>query len=156
TELIEINDLIAENLRGIGMNVEVVAASYTDILSRHSARPQQFEDVGPAPLFHGVNYQTWPDILGGIKRYMTSDPAGLLTYHDLDRGDGLFDELSAIVDPAERDRRLRQLNREMYEEYWAIPIVWRHEVYGLRADLTGWAPTDGTASDLRLETVRAS
>ncbi|MDA1257356.1 MAG: ABC transporter substrate-binding protein, partial [Chloroflexi bacterium] len=83
TELIEINDLIAENLRGIGMNVEVMAASYTDILSRHSARPQQFEDVGPAPLFHGVNYQTWPDILGGIKRYMTSDPAALLTYHDL-------------------------------------------------------------------------
>ena len=155
TELIQINELIAEDLRGVGMNIEIVAAGYTDILARHSPRPQQFDDVAPAPLFHGVNYQTWPDILGGIKRYMTSDPAGLLTYQDLERGDRLYAELSAIVDPAERDVRLRQLNREMYEEYWAIPVVWRHEVYGLRADLVGWAPTNGTASDLRLETIRA-
>ena len=156
TELIQINEMIAEDLRNIGMNVEIVAAGYTDILARHSTRPQQFDDVAPAPLFHGVNYQTWPDILGGIKRYMTSDPAGLLTYQDLERGDRLYAELSAIVDPAERDERLRQLNREMYEEYWAIPVVWRHEVYGLRPDLTGWAPTDGTASDLRLETIRGA
>jgi len=108
----------------------------------------------PAPLFHGVNYQTWPDILGGIKRYLSSDPAALLTYHDLERGDQLFEELSSIVDPVERGIRLRQLNREMYNEYWAIPVVWRHEVYGVRPNLNGWAPTDGTASDLRLETVR--
>ncbi|HCV27935.1 MAG TPA: hypothetical protein DGB32_06380 [Dehalococcoidia bacterium] len=154
TELIQINEMIAEDLRDIGINVEVRAAGYTDILARHSPRPQQFDDVAPAPLFHGVNYQTWPDILGGIKRYLTTDPAALLTYHDLERGDRLFDELSAIVDPVERDERLRQLNREMYEEYWAIPVVWRHEVYGLRSDLSGWAPTNGTASDLRLETVQ--
>lgn len=154
TELIQINEMIAENLRDIGINVEIRPASYTEILARHSSRPQQFDDVAPAPLFHGVNYQTWPDILGGIKRYLTSDSAALLTYHDLERGDQLFDELSKIVDPVERDARLRQLNREMYEEYWAIPIVWRHEVYGLRSDLSGWAPTNGTASDLRLETVR--
>jgi peptide/nickel transport system substrate-binding protein len=154
TELIQINEMIADNLREIGMNVEVRSASYPDILARHSPRPQQFDDVMPAPLFHGVNYQTWPDILGGIKRYLTSDPAALLTYHDLERGDRLFEELSAIVDPVERDERLRKLNREMYEEYWAIPVVWRHEVYGLRSDLSGWAPTNGTASDLRLETVQ--
>jgi peptide/nickel transport system substrate-binding protein len=154
TELIEINEMIAENLRDIGMNVEVRTSGYPEILARHSTRPQQFEDVMPAPLFHGVNYQTWPDILGGIKRYLSSDSTALLTYHDLERGDQLFDELSAIVDPVKRDARLRQLNREMYEEYWAIPVVWRHEVYGLRSDLSGWAPTDGTASDLRLETVR--
>ncbi len=154
TELIEINEMIAENLRDIGMNVEVRSSGYTDILARHSPRPQQFEDVMPAPLFHGVNYQTWPDILGGIKRYLSSDPAALLTYHDLERGDQLFEELSSIVDPVERGIRLRQLNREMYNEYWAIPVVWRHEVYGVRPNLSGWAPTDGTASDLRLETVR--
>lgn len=154
TELIQINEMIAENLRDIGMIVDILPGTYTDILPRVSPRPQQFGDVGPAPLFHGVNYQTWPDVLGGIKRYLTSDPAGLLTYQDLDRGDRLFAELSAIVDPAERDVRLRELNREMYEEYWAIPVVWRHEVYGLRSDLSGWAPTDGTASDLRLETIR--
>lgn len=154
TELIEINEMIADNLRDIGVSVDVRLSGYTDILARHSPRPQQFDDVMPAPLFHGVNYQTWPDILGGIKRYLTSDPAALLTYHDLERGDQLFEELSAIVDPAERDERLRELNREMYEEYWAIPVVWRHEVYGLRSDLSGWSPTNGTASDLRLETVK--
>ena len=154
TELIEINEMIAENLRAIGMNVEVLTSGYPEILARHSPRPQQFDDVAPAPLFHGVNYQTWPDILGGIKRYLTSDRAALLTYHDLERGDRLFEELSAIVDPVERDERLRDLNREMYNEYWAIPVVWRHEVYGLRSDLGGWTPTNGTASDLRLETVR--
>jgi peptide/nickel transport system substrate-binding protein len=154
TELIQINEMIADNLSDIGINVDILSSGYTDILSRHSPRPQQFDDVMPAPLFHGVNYQTWPDILGGIKRYLTSDDSALLTYHDLGRGDRLFEELSAIVDPVERDTRLRELNREMYEEYWAIPVVWRHEVYGMRSDLNGWAPTNGTASDLRLETVR--
>ena len=156
TELIEINEMIADNLRDIGVNVDVLSSGYTDILGRHSPRPQQFDDVMPAPLFHGVNYQTWPDILGGIKRYLTSDPSALLTYHDLQRGDQLFAELSVIVDPVEREERLLQLNREMYEEYWAIPVVWRHEVYGLRSDLIGWAPTNGTASDLRLETVKGA
>ena len=77
-----------------------------------------------------------------------------MAYHDLEKGDRIYDEVSALVEPATRDQRLRELNRELYEEYWAIPIVWRHEVYGLSPKVEGWEPTDGTSSDLRLETLR--
>ncbi|MEE8363774.1 MAG: ABC transporter substrate-binding protein [Dehalococcoidia bacterium] len=156
TELLQVNEMIAEDLREVGMTVEVLRADYPELLARHAQRPQDFDDVMPAPLFHGVNYQTWPDVISGIKRYTTSGPQSLLTYHDPERGDRLYAELSAIVDPDARAVRLKQLNREMYDEYWAIPIVWRNEVHGLRPGLSGWAPTDGTAFDLHLETIRPS
>ena len=54
----------------------------------------------------------------------------------------------------EREGLLKELNRRLYEEYWAAPIVWRHDVWALRPGLAGWEPTDGTSSDLHLETIR--
>ena len=85
---------------------------------------------------------------------MTSSPDGVMSYHDLDAGDRIYAELLTLADPEEREQRLKELNRELYDQYWAADIVWRHDVFGISSQIDGWKPTDGTSSDLHLETVR--
>jgi peptide/nickel transport system substrate-binding protein len=154
TEMIHLNGLIAEDWRKIGINVHIIPSEYQLVKVRYHSQPQVFDDVAPAPIFHGVDYQTMPSVLGLIKRYMGSD--GVLAYHDPSKGDRIFEELSLISNPDVRKNRLQEINRMLFDEYWGIPIVWRHEVYGLSPKLTGWQPTDGTSSDLHFETVRLS
>ena len=154
TEMLQLNGLIAEDWRKIGVNVRIIPSEYQLVKVRYHSRPQVFEDVAPAPVFHGVDYQTMPSVLGLIKRYMGSD--GVLAYHDPMKGDRIFEEVSLISDPDVRKRRLQEINRMLFDEYWGIPILWRHEVYGLSPKLTGWQPTDGTSSDLHFETLRLS
>jgi peptide/nickel transport system substrate-binding protein len=154
TEMLQLNGLIAEDWRKIGANVRIIPSEYQLVKVRYHSRPQVFEDVAPAPVFHGVDYQTMPSALGLIKRYLGSD--GVLAYHDPGKGDRMFEEVSLLSDPDARKRRLQEINRMLFDEYWAIPILWRHEVYGLSPKLTGWQPTDGTSSDLHFETLRLS
>ncbi len=154
TEMLQLNGLIAEDWRKIGVNVRIIPSEYPLVKVRYHSRPQVFEDVAPAPVFHGVDYQTMPSVLGLIKRYIGSD--GVLAYHDPGKGDRIFQEVSLISDPDLRERRLQEINHMLFDEYWAIPILWRHEVYGLSPKLTGWQPTDGTSSDLHFETLRLS
>jgi len=154
TEMIQLNGLIAEDWRKIGVDVRIIPSEYQLVKVRYHSMPQEFEDVAPAPIFHGVDYQTMPSVLGLIKRYMGSD--GVLAYHDPSKGDSILEELSLISDPDVRKNRLQEINRMLFDEYWGIPILWRHEVYGLSPNLTDWQPTDGTSSDLHFETVRLS
>ena len=152
--MIQLNGLIAEDWRKIGVDVRIIPSEYQLVKARYHSQPQVFEDVAPAPIFHGVDYQTMPSALGLIKRYMGSD--GVLAYHDPSKGDRIFEELSSIADPDVRKSRLQEINRMLFDEYWGIPILWRHEVYGLSPNLSGWQPTDGTSSDLHFETLSPS
>ena len=154
TEMIQLNGLIAEDWRKIGIDVRIIPSEYQLVKVRYHSKPQVFEDVAPAPIFHGVDYQIMPSALGLIKRYMGSD--GVLAYHDPGKGDRILEELSSIADPDARKSRLQEINRMLFDEYWGIPILWRHEVYGLSPNLSGWQPTDGTSSDLHFETLRSS
>ena len=74
---------------------------------------------------------------------------GLLTYYNPAGGDMIYQRLITIADPAEREEQMLLLNRETYEQYWALPIVWRHQPYALSPGLTGWQPTNGTTNSLR-------
>ena len=152
TGMPKMNDLIVEDWRGIGLNVNLIATDWGRVRPRLMERPQQLDDFGLAPVLHGA-FPNRPDVVTSIERYMGSYPGGMLAYHDLEKGDRLYAELSAISDDNVRANRLRELGKELYEEYWAVPIVWRHDVYGLNPDLANWAPTHGTSYDLRLETV---
>ena len=153
TEMFRINELIAEDWRQVGLDVRIIRTEFPQVLARYLTKPQRFEDVAPAPVFHGA-FPTRPDVVSSIRRYMTSAQAGVMAYPDPQKGDRVYAEISALADPEARDRRLRELNRELYGEYWAADIVWRHDVYGLSPKIEGWQPTDGTSFDLHLETVR--
>lgn len=149
-----VNQIIVQGWRDIGINAEIVPTAYGPVKARFLQRPQQFEDVFPAPVFQGGHTNTPGGILNAFERYLSSSPRSLLAYFDLERGDKLLADLTSMTDLEARRQLLKQLNRELYDEYWAAPLVWRHEVYALREGLTGWQPTDGTSTDLHFETVR--
>ena len=153
TEMLDVNEMLVEDWREIGVNVELVNTEFPQMLARWVARPQEFDDLAPAPLIHGAFPHT-SRFNTTVKDYMASGRGGRLAYPELERGDALYQELSGIVDPVEREERLRLLNREAYEEYWAVPVIWRHQPYAFSSNLTGWQPINGTENNLRLETVR--
>ena len=153
TEMLDMNQMLAEDWREIGLNVEVLNTEWPPIRAMALARPQEFDDLAPAPLLHGAfPYNSRFNTI--VRRYMSSMEGGLLTYHNPAGGDMIYQRLSTIADPAEREEQMLLLNRETYEEYWALPIVWRHQPYALNPRLAGWQPTNGTTYSLRLETVR--
>ena len=155
TEMPQMNEMIAEQWRDIGLNVRVIPTDFPQVLARYASRPQTFDGDSPAPLFHGA-LPGQPNVVSSVRRYMTSSEDGVMSYHDLEAGDRIYAELLALADPVEREQRLKDLNRELYEQYWAADIVWRHDVFGLSPAIEDWEPTDGTSSDLHFETVMPS
>ena len=70
-------------------------------------------------------------------------------------GDGcILYQLEVTANDDDRALVLQALNRKAYGEYWAIPILWRHDTYAMNPALAGWQPTNGTSSDLHFETIR--
>jgi peptide/nickel transport system substrate-binding protein len=144
---------LAKDWRAIGLNVQIVSTDYPDVMSRFVPRPQNFVDIAPAPIFHGA-YENWHGTGESIYQYMTSATGTMMSYYDLESGDRLYQEIFSIADPQERDQRIREALHDMAEEYWVIPLAWRHDTYAVSSNVTGWQPTDGTSYDLRLETLR--
>jgi hypothetical protein len=94
--------------------------------------------------------------LNNMRTFMLSHEAGGATsvYWNPERAERLFTEASAIIDTEARDRRLREINRELYEEYWAMPIVIRHTPFAAGARVTDWQPSNGSPTALAFETLR--
>ena len=155
TEVPLVNNMVAEDWRQIGVDVEIVEYSnYGPVKIMYTARPQRFDDLAPAPVFSGGHVDRPGGIVNSLHRYLAGSDLGLLSYHDLDTGQRIYYELVAMQKGERREQRLVELNRQLYEEYWAIPLMWRHDVWALRSGLSEWSPTNGTLSDLHFETVR--
>lgn len=155
TQMPRMNELVAEYWRRIGLNVTIMQTEWPLLQSRLDARPQQLDDAGVAPMFQGAAPSGRPGgVVAEIRRYLVGERGSLLTYFNPEAGSRLFAELGSVLDEEERTRRLVELNRQMFDEYWSIPVAWHHDTYAVSADLTGWTPTDGTSSDLHFETVR--
>ena len=73
---------------------------------------------------------------------------------DPDKGVRYYAELNAIVDPVLFDKRAREMNRELYNECWAIPLVERAFPLALSPRIGDWQPTPGTMIDLAFDTLR--
>jgi hypothetical protein len=54
----------------------------------------------------------------------------------------------------ELDRKLRDLNRELYNDYWADAIVFRHLVFGVTSKVCGWTTPDGMDVPTTYSTLR--
>ncbi len=154
SEMPLINEMVAEQWSAVGINVEVISTEWPSVQPRSLARPQEFEEFAPAPVLHGAAPTRPGGDINGIRRYMSGADGAMLTYFAPNAGDGILAQVASITDDAERALILQALNRKTYGEYWAIPILWRHNIYAISPGLSGWQPTDGTASDLRFETLR--
>jgi peptide/nickel transport system substrate-binding protein len=148
----EVNEIIAGYWRAVGVNVTLIPIDFGSFVPKYVSDPQQFEP----PIEVGVMSPiARPSTLGNLRTFMISHGAGgrIWTYWNTDWLDGVYQEIAAIVDGEERAKRLRELNRKVYEEYWAIPIALRHFPWATR-NVAGWEPTDGSPLVMQFETLR--
>ena len=153
-EMPRINDMIADYWRDAGVNAEVIATEWPAVQPLFMADPQQFDAYAPAPVLHGAAPSRPGGDVNGIRRYLSGGEGAMLTYFAPNVGDGILEQVSLTAGDADRAIALKALNRKTYGEYWAIPIMWRHDTYAVNPALTGWQPTNGTSSDLHFETLR--
>jgi len=154
SELPPINEMIVEDWQAIGINVELEATEWSAVQPLFQPRPQLFDDYAPAPVIHGAAPARPGGDINAVRRYLGGGEGAMLTYFAPNVGDGILKQLQATVNDEDRALVLQALNRRTYGEYWAIPILWRHDTYAINPALIGWQPTNGTSSDLHFETIR--
>ena len=154
----QVNERIVSDWQKNGINANLVPSNYGEVKTRYfNQESENFEDLKPAPIFHGGHISKPGGIMNSLRRYITSlDQGGLQSYHSPQIGTNVYDDLHKFDNLDDRTKRLEEINRELYEEYWAVPIVWRHEVWGISTDVVTWNPANGTTSDLRFDTVISS
>ena len=154
SELPSINEMIAEDWQAVGINVQIEATEWPAVQPLFQPRPQLFGDYAPAPVIHGAAPARPGGDMNAVRRYLGGSESAMLTYFAPNVGDGILQQLQATTDDDDRALVLQALNRRTYGEFWAIPILWRHDTYALNPALIGWQPTNGTSSDLHFETIR--
>ena len=154
SEMPRINEMVAEQWRAVGINAEVISTEWPAVQPRALARPQEFAEFAPAPVLHGAAPARPGGDINDIRRYISGAEGAMLTYFAPKVGDAMLAQVAAVSDDAARALTLQALNRKTYAEYWAIPVLWRHNTYAISPDLSDWQPTDGTPSDLHFETLR--
>lgn len=151
-----VNEAIASYWRKVGLNVRLETVDFAAFSPRYTRSPQTWEPAGA----HVAALMPWarPSLINNIRPFMLSqkDGGAHQAYWDLDKIRKLYREVSSIVDPKRRDARLREINRELYEENWAIPIAIRNLPFAAGPRVAGWRPTDGTPTDLKYETLEPS
>jgi peptide/nickel transport system substrate-binding protein len=152
-EQIQVNDVIADYWRKVGVNVKTTPADFTAWQARYRAEPQNFP--GPADVAV-VSPGPRPSLVGNIQTYMLgkSDGGTIVAYPDLAKAKTIYSKVVNTFDAAERSRLLQQYNRDLYNDYWAMPIVWRNGTFGLSNKVRSWDPTAGTDLHFAFETLR--
>lgn len=147
----EVNEIIAGYWRAIGMNVTIVPIDFGSFVPKYVSDPQKFDPVLEVAVMSPI---ARPSALGNIRTFMISHAAGgrIWAYWDPATLDKTFADLSGTVDPAAREAALRELNRKLYDEYWAVPIALRHFPWATR-DIAKWEPTAGTPLIMNFETL---
>ena len=153
SEMPRINEMIAAYWQEVGVNAQLIPTEWPAVQALFTASPQRFGEYAPAPVLHGAAPARPGGDLNGIRRYISGADGAMLTYHAPKIGDGMLAQIAATANAADRAIVLQALNRRTYAEYWAIPVMWRHDAYAISPAITGWRPTNGTSSTLRFETA---
>jgi peptide/nickel transport system substrate-binding protein len=148
----EVNEIIAGYWRAVGVNVQLLPIDFGSFVPKYVADPQNFSPPIEVAVMSPI---ARPSTLGNMRTFMISHKAGgrIWTYWNTDWIDSVFKEVSGIVDEGKREQRLREINRKIYEEYWAIPIALRHFPWATRT-VGDWQPTDGTPLSPNFETLK--
>lgn len=154
-EMNEVNETIAGYWQKVGIKVQIVPIEWAAFRDRLTADPQRFEAT-PA-----VNVMAWPtsarpSVLNNLRPLMLSKQAGGSLgqlYWDPAKMDGYYKELAGTIDPAKMDARLREINREIYQEYWSLPIAMKHSPFAAGPKIEGWQPIAGISKVLVYETL---
>jgi peptide/nickel transport system substrate-binding protein len=148
----EVNEVIAGYWRAIGINVTLIPIDFGSFVPKYVSDPQKFDPVLEVAVMSPIGR---PSTLGNLRTFMISKAAGgrIAAYWDPQSIDATFATLSATVDEKQREDALRDLNKKIYDEYWAVPIALRHFPWATRG-ITNWEPAAGTPLIMNFETLK--
>ena len=149
---LDVPQAVTSAWRDIGINTEIIPVDQGVFISKVRAEPQDFDADVSVTL---VSPSSRPSMLTNIRIFMNGREAGGLVegFYDKEFINNAYGELIAITDIGEREERLRQLNRDLYETYWAAPISIRTVPYAVGERIGTWTPGPGAPTNLRLETI---
>jgi peptide/nickel transport system substrate-binding protein len=87
-----------------------------------------------------------------LVKYISFDRASVATARATDRElDRLFDAQAEAVDPAVRKQLVRQFETRLFDQSYAVPLLWWQRIVVMNARVKGWsmAPTHMIYQDLR-------
>ena len=149
----EVNEVIAFYWREAGIDVDLIPIDLGAFRPKFATNPQPFDPPAPVGV---VSPKNLPSLLTNIRVFMISKDAGgvLAGYWNPEKIDALYAELTTIVDEDERARRLGELQKELYDEYWALPIVLRGFPFAQGPRIAEWTPTQGVVTALAFNTLQ--
>ena len=150
---LDVPQAITSAWRDVGINAEIVPVELGTFIGKVRVDPQDFGSPVNVTL---TAPSARPSMLNNIRIFMASHAAGGLVEGYFDQGfiDSSYNELIAITDINALERRLRELNRQLYDTYWAAPVALRSSPYAMGQRIADWRPGNGGPIYLRYETIR--
>lgn len=149
----DVNEAIAGYWAKVGVKVEIVPTEFATL-----KEDIDNEGFDPAPGIAATGFPTSirPSVVTNMQSLMMSPDAGgsYRTYWDPAAADKFHAEVSRIVDEAARDERLREINQELHEQYWSIPIAVKNTLYAAGDRISGWEPISGISKVLAYESLQ--
>src|SRR5262249_30992942 len=160
-------EAVAGYWEAVGIKVQIKQVDWPFVSKKMTARPQQgFEPPGEvgvqSPWYRpsGLNnFRVFavsnPDIKTEVERARNLEAGGAVTGHcDLNKADTLYLDALGIMDPEKLAEAIRKINRDTYDDYWAVPLVSRSEPWVARSGvLSAWQPIPLGPVYLRFETA---
>ena len=146
-ELPDIAEAVSIFWTGIGIDVEIVSLEFSAV--RPQYRTKQFHGfVAPfrtvrRPLQEQIRLFNLPD--GVVHQYETASIVET------------WEELSLTLDPEERDRLIREIGNEKFDNFSTIPLLWIFFQVAIDPDVIAEYKFPGTAASnfSHLETIKA-
>ncbi len=148
----DVNEAIAGYWKKIGVNVEIVPGDFAQLSEKIlDGSLTSGSDV----VVTGFPTSNRPSVLTNMQTNMLSPDAGgrLRAYWNPTKMEGYFNELRTIVDEDARSARLKEINDEIKDEYWTIPIALKNTTYAAGKRLAGWTPIQGISKLVSYETL---
>lgn len=146
-ELPDIAEAISIFWTEIGIDVEIVSLEFSAI--RPQYRTKQFH--GFAAPFRTVRRPLQEQVR------IFNLPGGVVHQYESDTISQAWEELSLTLDPSERDRLIREIGNEKYDNFAVIPLLWIFFQVAIDPDIIAEYKFPGTAASnfSHLETIKA-
>lgn len=146
-ELPDIAEAISIFWTEIGIDVEIVSLEFSAV--RPQYRTKQFH--GFAAPFRTVRRPLQEQVR------LFNLPDGVVHQYETDAIVETWEELSLTLDPSERDRLIREIGNEKYDNYAIVPLLWIFFQVAIDPEIIAEYRFPGTAASnfSHLETIKA-
>ena len=147
-ELPDIAEAISIFWTEIGIDVEIISLEFSAI--RPQYRTKQFQ--GFTAPFRTVRRPIQEQV-----RLVNATEGGVLHQYETDSIQAKWEELTETLDATERDRLIREIGNEKFDNFEAIPLLWIFFQVAIDPDVIAEYKFPGTAASnfSHLETIKA-